>query len=164
MSKNNSNPPVLPEQKELTPEEIRLLDFEVCWCVEELEKISLKGPKQSDEANAAIKTLKSPNVPVIRKRQIMRKFFGDYKRKVGNSLDKTKTKHVDAKFTESSSSELPWVKKELGLREEPAKPFFFNFPQPEKSEPENKEDAVDEPTYIKIPLSDNSFKFNFNAS
>lgn len=159
---NNQNPQALPETRELSQEEIRALDYEVCWCIDELEKISLKNQKQSDEANSAIKTLKSPNVPVIRKRQIMRKFFGDYKKKVSTSLDKKKGKsHVDAKFTKNSFNESPWVRKET--KSEESKQFFFNFPKPEVLETENEEEIVNDHPCIKIPLSDNSFKFNFNS-
>ncbi|XP_009704176.1 PREDICTED: UPF0488 protein C8orf33 homolog, partial [Cariama cristata] len=58
---------------------------EVDWCVEQLElglKTQKSTPKQVEEALRAIKTLRSDKAPLVKKRQIMRTMFGDYRKKM----------------------------------------------------------------------------------
>ncbi|KAG8433164.1 hypothetical protein GDO86_017450 [Hymenochirus boettgeri] len=58
---------------------------ELDWCVEQLE-IGLQRrkstPKQAEEAMRAIKTLRSEKAPLVKKRQVMRAMFGDYRKKM----------------------------------------------------------------------------------
>ncbi|XP_069590514.1 UPF0488 protein C8orf33 homolog isoform X1 [Ranitomeya imitator] len=74
-------PPVKEEAKSGDDELRRELD----WCVEQLE-IGLQRqkstPKQVEEAVQVIKTLRSAKVPLVKKRQVMRVMFGDYRRKM----------------------------------------------------------------------------------
>ncbi|XP_071976348.1 UPF0488 protein C8orf33 homolog [Engystomops pustulosus] len=76
--------PVPPPKEELKsgPEELRR---ELDWCVEQLE-IGLQRqkstPKQVEEALRAIKTLRGEKVPLVKKRQVMRLMFGDYRHKM----------------------------------------------------------------------------------
>ncbi|NWX46735.1 CH033 protein, partial [Steatornis caripensis] len=58
---------------------------EVDWCVEQLElglKTQKSTPKQAEEALRAIKTLRSTKAPLVKKRQLMRTMFGDYRKKM----------------------------------------------------------------------------------
>ncbi|NXK49035.1 CH033 protein, partial [Chauna torquata] len=58
---------------------------EVDWCVEQLElglKTQKSTPKQVEEALRAIKTLRNAKAPLVKKRQIMRAMFGDYRKKM----------------------------------------------------------------------------------
>ncbi|KFW02067.1 UPF0488 protein C8orf33, partial [Eurypyga helias] len=58
---------------------------EVYWCVEQLElglKTQKSTPKQAEEALRAIKTLRSDKTPLVKKRQLMRSMFGDYRKKM----------------------------------------------------------------------------------
>ncbi|XP_065501269.1 UPF0488 protein C8orf33 homolog isoform X2 [Caloenas nicobarica] len=58
---------------------------EVSWCVEQLElglKTQKPTPKQAEEALRAIKTLRSDKAPLVKKRQLMRTMFGDYRKKM----------------------------------------------------------------------------------
>ncbi|NXP08672.1 CH033 protein, partial [Thinocorus orbignyianus] len=58
---------------------------EVDWCVEQLElglKTQKSTPKQAEEARRAIKTLRSDKAPLVKKRQLMRTMFGDYRKKM----------------------------------------------------------------------------------
>ncbi|XP_014814330.1 PREDICTED: uncharacterized protein LOC106897886 [Calidris pugnax] len=58
---------------------------EVDWCVEQLElglKTQKSTPKQAEEAHRAIKTLRSDKAPLVKKRQLMRAMFGDYRKKM----------------------------------------------------------------------------------
>ncbi|XP_074961972.1 UPF0488 protein C8orf33 homolog isoform X4 [Phalacrocorax aristotelis] len=58
---------------------------EVDWCVEQLElglKTQKSTPKQVEEALHAIKTLRNDKAPLVKKRQLMRAMFGDYRKKM----------------------------------------------------------------------------------
>ncbi|NXY76956.1 CH033 protein, partial [Glareola pratincola] len=58
---------------------------EVDWCVEQLElglKTQKPTPKQAEEARRAIKTLRNEKAPLVKKRQVMRALFGDYRKKM----------------------------------------------------------------------------------
>ncbi|NXE16109.1 CH033 protein, partial [Lophotis ruficrista] len=58
---------------------------EVEWCVEQLElglKTQKPTPKQAEEALRAIRTLRSDKAPLVKKRQLMRTMFGDYRKKM----------------------------------------------------------------------------------
>ncbi|NXJ93202.1 CH033 protein, partial [Corythaixoides concolor] len=58
---------------------------EVEWCVEQLElglKTQKSTPKQAEEALRAIKTLRSDKAPLVKKRQLMRAMFGDFRKKM----------------------------------------------------------------------------------
>ncbi|NXD78039.1 CH033 protein, partial [Halcyon senegalensis] len=64
---------------------------EVCWCVEQLElglKTQKATPKQAEEALRAIRTLRSDKAPLVKKRQLMRAMFGDYRKKMEEELCK----------------------------------------------------------------------------
>ncbi|NWY05943.1 CH033 protein, partial [Nothoprocta ornata] len=61
------------------------LQKEVDWCVEQLElglKTQKPSPKQAEEALRAIKTLRSDKAPLVKKRQVMRTLFGDYRKRM----------------------------------------------------------------------------------
>ncbi|XP_044035543.1 UPF0488 protein C8orf33 homolog [Siniperca chuatsi] len=71
------------EDAELSAEE--LLNRQLDWCIEQLEvgMRSQKGtPKQKEEASRALKTLRSSNAPLAKKRQVMRAMTGDYRKKM----------------------------------------------------------------------------------
>ncbi|XP_040446351.1 UPF0488 protein C8orf33 homolog isoform X1 [Falco naumanni] len=64
---------------------------EVYWCVEQLElglKTQKPTPKQVEESLRAIKTLPSDKAPLVKKRQLMRAMFGDYRKKMEEDLCK----------------------------------------------------------------------------
>ncbi|NWU94482.1 CH033 protein, partial [Upupa epops] len=58
---------------------------EVAWCVEQLElglKTQKPTAKQAEEALRAIRTLRNDKAPLVKKRQLMRTMFGDYRKKM----------------------------------------------------------------------------------
>ncbi|NXH48370.1 CH033 protein, partial [Dicaeum eximium] len=62
---------------------------EVDWCVNQLElglKTQRPTPKQAEEALRAIRTLRSDKAPLVKKRQLMRAMFGDYRKKMQEEL------------------------------------------------------------------------------
>ncbi|NWI41502.1 CH033 protein, partial [Picathartes gymnocephalus] len=65
------------------------LQKEVDWCVNQLElglKTQKPTPKQAEEALRAIRTLRSDKAPLVKKRQLMRAMFGDYRKKMQEEL------------------------------------------------------------------------------
>ncbi|NXD44672.1 CH033 protein, partial [Copsychus sechellarum] len=62
---------------------------EVDWCVNQLElglKTQKPTPKQAEEALRAIRILRSDKAPLVKKRQLMRAMFGDYRKKMQEEL------------------------------------------------------------------------------
>lgn len=63
----------------------RQFEVELCWCVQQLEITMQTGKlnqKQMLDAEKNLKVLKSPTQMVIKKRQLMRTLFGDYRTKM----------------------------------------------------------------------------------
>lgn len=79
------------QQDETSQQSDDQLQKEVDWCVEQLEtglKTQKSTPKQAEEALRAIKVLRSDKAPLVKKRQIMRTIFGDYRKKMEEELCK----------------------------------------------------------------------------
>lgn len=84
-----SPPEVQQESPELTAEQ--QLNRELDWCIEQLElglRTRKTTPKQTEEAVRALKTLRSPKAPLVKKRQVMRAVGGDYRSKMEQERDK----------------------------------------------------------------------------
>ncbi|XP_077305339.1 UPF0488 protein C8orf33 homolog isoform X2 [Lithobates pipiens] len=87
------------------------LQRELDWCVEQLE-IGLQRQKstskQVEEAMRAIKTLRSEKVALVKKRQVMRVMFGDYRQKMEEERQKQlklmQTAAKSARVTEVSET------------------------------------------------------------
>ncbi|XP_053848435.1 UPF0488 protein C8orf33 homolog isoform X1 [Vidua macroura] len=76
-------------QDEMTSQSEEQLWKEVDWCVNQLElglKTQKPTPKQAEEALRAIRTLRSDKAPLVKKRQLMRAMFGDYRKKMQEEL------------------------------------------------------------------------------
>ncbi|XP_030069061.1 UPF0488 protein C8orf33 homolog [Microcaecilia unicolor] len=84
--------PIEHPDKETSPQdEASQLRREVDWCVEQLEfglQRQKSTQKQVDEALRAIKILKSEKAPLVKKRQVMRGMFGDYRKKMEDERQK----------------------------------------------------------------------------
>ncbi|NXF08738.1 CH033 protein, partial [Smithornis capensis] len=76
-------------QDENTFQSDEQLQKELDWCVQQLElglKTQKPTPKQAEEALRAIRTLRSDKAPLVKKRQLMRAMFGDYRKKMQEEL------------------------------------------------------------------------------
>ncbi|NWU06833.1 CH033 protein, partial [Cephalopterus ornatus] len=76
-------------QDEKTSQSDEQLQKELDWCVQQLElglKTQKPTPKQAEEALRAIRTLRSDKAPLVKKRQLMRAMFGDYRKKMQEEL------------------------------------------------------------------------------
>ncbi|NXG95419.1 CH033 protein, partial [Loxia leucoptera] len=84
-------------QDEKTSQSDEQLWKEVDWCVSQLElglKTQKPTPKQAEEALRAIRTLRSDKAPLVKKRQLMRAMFGDYRKKMQDELCR-ELKHME---------------------------------------------------------------------
>ncbi|XP_050835842.1 N-acetylglucosamine-6-phosphate deacetylase isoform X2 [Serinus canaria] len=84
-------------QDEKTSQSDEQLWKEVDWCVSQLElglKTQKPTPKQAEEALRAIRTLRSDKAPLVKKRQLMRSMFGDYRKKMQDELCR-ELKHME---------------------------------------------------------------------
>uniref|UniRef100_A0A182PLA9 Uncharacterized protein n=1 Tax=Anopheles epiroticus TaxID=199890 RepID=A0A182PLA9_9DIPT len=160
----------------------RQFELELYWCIQQLEsQLSLpnvrENNKKLEETSKLINTLKSGTQPIIRKRQIMRTTFGDYRSKMAEE-EQTMALNPDSVRFEGPKEKAKYhfVKKSAILAGD--KNFKFNFPKvvndteavpavvPVESEaPEDLEPVktvpVSQATVGKIVPSDNSFRFNF---
>lgn len=116
-----------------------------------------------------INVLKSTNQPLIKKRQIMRTTFGDYRSKMADEERTMALNPESVRFdAPSKKAKYHFVKKAAILNEE-NKDFRFNFANIQLDDEEKRQEQPDEPTVscrkeVKvrtIPPSDNSFRFNF---
>lgn len=97
------------------------LQSELCWCIDQL-KISLDSGKlnerQVKETEKAIKTLQNPKAPLVKRRQLMRVKFGDYRSKMENeqkNLKLAEPKFMQKKATSSNSDKAKVFKKRVVL-------------------------------------------------
>ncbi|XP_023663825.1 UPF0488 protein C8orf33 homolog isoform X2 [Paramormyrops kingsleyae] len=99
---SNSGQSVLSSEQQL----VRELE----WCIEQLElglRTQKSTPKQMEESSRALKTLHSSKAPLVKKRQVMRSMFGDYRKKMADEKAKQlkmiqadmKSAHVTAVLT-----------------------------------------------------------------
>ncbi|XP_078096564.1 UPF0488 protein C8orf33 homolog [Mustelus asterias] len=64
---------------------------ELNWCIEQLElglRTQKVKQKQADGALRALRTLRSEKAPLVKKRQVMRSIFGDYRKKMEEEWQK----------------------------------------------------------------------------
>ncbi|XP_055914320.1 UPF0488 protein CG14286 [Eupeodes corollae] len=122
-------PPIItaPPARDLDAES--QFQLELYWCVQQLELAiaNSKVIKQRDEMMKNIKTLKSSTAPAVKKRQIMKASFGDYRSKMKEEEKKLALASRQIKFTASSdaSQKSSFVKKAAILTS--GKDFKFNF-------------------------------------
>ncbi|XP_013145524.1 PREDICTED: UPF0488 protein CG14286 [Papilio polytes] len=91
------------------PEEAtREFQLQLCWCIQQLER-SLREKKGNEkhlqEAWKVLTILKNNNQPIIRKRQLMRTHFGDYRAKM--AAEEKKLIKMASKFKISDSPVTP---------------------------------------------------------
>lgn len=114
----------------------------------------------------ALNTLMSKTAPLIKKRQIMRLSFGDYRNKMAK--EEKKIQSFSVKFTQPKPSEKStFIRKALRTGSD----FKFNFSNPSESTTEIQDNGThndvtnENKMYAKtsVFISDNSFRFSFNT-
>lgn len=142
-------PPPSAPNVDLSPEDAQKLDYEICWCIEELENLMAKksSDKQKKEQEMCLKILKNPEASLIKKRQVMRQQFGDYRQKISES--KTK-RNVSSNTSTVNIDKVPSINSV----------FIRKHQKLNEVNGENNCDELKSNTFSFKP-SDNSFKFNF---
>nr|XP_033819561.1 uncharacterized protein LOC117369295 isoform X2 [Geotrypetes seraphini] len=135
--------------KDICPQdEASQLRKEIDWCVEQLElglQRQKSTPKQVDEALRAIKILKSEKAPLVKKRQVMRGLFGDYRKKMEEERQKqlrlmqaaTKSALVTSVKDQTQMSRSRVYRKCTWIAEQGRSSAGFNAPQMQTALPEN---------------------------
>ncbi|XP_067128640.1 UPF0488 protein CG14286 [Centruroides vittatus] len=134
-SKTKKLPPQIIQNE--TGDQDTTTDFEteLLWCIEQLQ-ISLSSDKlnsrQTEDSKKMLKILRNSKAPLVKKRQVMRQAFGDYRSKMKNEekqfkLDKSKMKISMCKDELGSKFLRKHIKKS---EEETSSYFKFNFPSP----------------------------------
>ncbi|XP_030626152.1 UPF0488 protein C8orf33 homolog isoform X2 [Chanos chanos] len=95
------------ESVELTPEQ--QLGREIDWCIEQLElglRTHKSTPKQKEEAVCALRSLRNPKAPLVKKRQLMRALSGDYRKKMEEEKEK-QFRLIQSAMTSARVSAVP---------------------------------------------------------
>ncbi|ETN65099.1 hypothetical protein AND_003139 [Anopheles darlingi] len=165
------------QNSEPHPDPDQQFELELYWCIQQLESQlpNLQGnTKKWTDTNKMINTLKSSNQPIIRKRQIMRTSFGDYRSKMAAEQQTLAVVEDNVRFEERKEKvKYHFVKKSAVLSGD--KNFRFNFPATASVADAEEEDTSKEQTAksersrlsandVVFAPSDNSFRFNFSVS
>ncbi|XP_048000068.1 UPF0488 protein CG14286 [Leguminivora glycinivorella] len=173
------------------PEEsLRQFQLELCWCIQQLEKTLAENKgneKQLTEAWKVVNVLKNNSQPIIRKRQLMRTHFGDYRAKM--AAEEKKLAKMTSKIKISDTPTQPkatFLRKSAFLTTGDSS-FRFNFnlaldqvdtgttvdgsTLQENPPIDNKNNDTSikndsnsqENKNFKFTFSDSEFKFNFNV-
>ncbi|XP_022248381.1 UPF0488 protein CG14286-like isoform X2 [Limulus polyphemus] len=127
---------------------VEKFEEELCWCINQLQ-LSIESKnvsqKQVEDSIKMLKTLQNPKAPLIKKRQVMRGAFGDYRLKM---------KEDKKKFGFDTK------KLKIGTpREEQRKGKFLRVCASRKDSNKNCDNKTDQFHFIQ---SDNSFRFQFS--
>lgn len=171
-------------EEEFSGETARQFQLELCWCIQKLEH-SLSDPNTSEktllEAWKVVNILKNNEKPIIRKRQLMRKHFGDYRAKMAAEEKKLIKMANKMKITDTpTNTKATFLRKSLFSTQK--EEFKFNFKQPSQNEDHSKtisnendvkkltensndikESAIDNSKEFKFKFSNSPFKFDFNS-
>ncbi|CAH2239725.1 jg6794 [Pararge aegeria aegeria] len=112
---------------------IREFQLQLCWCIQQLEKTlaDKKGnEKQLQEAWKVLTVLKNNNQPMIRKRQLMRTHFGDYRAKMAAEEKKLAKMASKIKISESPVQPKATFLRKSALLTSGDSSFTFNFAIP----------------------------------
>lgn len=158
-------------------------ELELCWCIQQLQTSLKNGKlnaKQMEEQQKVLNTLMSTSAPIIKKRQVMRMTFGDYRAKMEAENKKFQTQSNANRIkvtTATPSKNSMFLRKSIFAKS--GKDFKFNFPTPNNDVPdvstisiseEHKENGIMDKINKEITgnfnyvPSNNEFKFNFDIT
>lgn len=159
-------------------------ELELCWCIQQLETNLNSGKlneKQSSDCSKHINILKSNTQPIIKKRQLMRSLFGDYRAKMADEDRKMYQNNKNISFLAQphASKKSYFVKKSALLTLGKDDNFKFEFNVPPADDIENRltglnisevqiknQESIDNNlapiNLTKESFGGNSFRFNFN--
>ncbi|KAK6997410.1 hypothetical protein SK128_003434, partial [Halocaridina rubra] len=146
--------------------------LELRWCLQQLEQAMEKkksNPKEAEDILKSYKILAGRKAPFVKKRQLMRSMFGDYRKKMAEEEKKFKLVLPTLKAQSAPPNKSKFLKhKSVSGREEPIDEKQINTSH---STTENVCENVETQTEVKSPVvskqldfnSGNSFRFNFTV-
>ncbi|CAL4219660.1 unnamed protein product [Meganyctiphanes norvegica] len=147
---------VTPQQEEEEESQEQVLEkftLELQWCIKQIE-MSMEKPKSQkhvEDLAKSHKTLSSSKAAMVKKRQIMRSMFGDYRAKMGQDEKTFKMDAPKLKEKVEAPSNSVFIKKAV---DETDKSVDAVSEKDDKNG-ENKENA------LKFSTTENNFKFEF---
>lgn len=148
----------------LPPEAEDRFEVELLWCIQQLQSLLVDGTmtdKQVYIASKNLNTLKSDSASFIKKRQIMRNTFGDYRAKMAEDEIKFKKRNSSVKFIPSvvPTKKYLYLKKAHNHDEPPFSANQTN--QTQKPTATTSQDSVRK--LFTSDVSNEPFKFNFTS-
>lgn len=154
-----------PKEKECDQEAVEAqFQVELYWCIQQLQKTIDSGKldkKLQDDAAKNCRTLKSSTAQLVKKRQLMKLLFGDYRAKMKDEEKKLGLASKNIKFTQPATANTSsFVKKSAILASGKNFKFNFNIDGLESDNHDHKEVAKENFTFTQ---SKEPFKFNFQV-
>lgn len=165
MGKEKAVPQVLGSNADPDSNTVQQFELELHWCIQQLETAlatNKMAPKQAQDAAHSLTILRSKKAPVIKKRQVMRSSFGDYRTKMAEEekkLNKAQERIcIAAPYPNKKSC---FVKRSAVICEPSQNDFRFNFDVPLDTERSVTNQPTTSHNSFVYKSSDNSFRFNF---
>ncbi|XP_051174236.1 UPF0488 protein CG14286 [Leptopilina boulardi] len=139
----------------LTIEAEDRFEVELLWCIQQLQTLLIDGKmtdKQLYIASKNLNTLKSNSASLIKKRQIMRNTFGDYRAKMSEDEKKYKKSNSTIKFTSPTSTK----NNSTFLKKSHIKPISDS-----NLDNESQKSTISTSSLFNSDVTNEPFKFNF---
>ncbi|KDR10652.1 UPF0488 protein CG14286 [Zootermopsis nevadensis] len=144
---------------------VQQFELELQWCIQQLEgalSTNKMSTKQAQDAAHSLTVLRSKNAPIIKKRQVMRSSFGDYRTKMLEEEKKFNKAQERVSITAPTPNKKSCFVKQSAVICEPSQANFrFNFEMPEGKEEACTSQLTTSHKSLAYKSSDNSFRFNF---
>ncbi|KAK4873219.1 hypothetical protein RN001_015248 [Aquatica leii] len=167
-SKNNSLRPESSDAPQpstvMSEEAVESFEAELCWCIKQLQRglqLGKLNAKQVQDHTKALNTLMSKTTPIIKKRQVMRLSFGDYRSKMAEDDKRVNKVNQQVKVTTKPNPKSKFVKKSSSNA-----CSSFSFPIPKFGTESNRGTDSSNITnrMNRLEKSSPNFKFNFDVS
>lgn len=149
----------------LNPEAEDRFELELCWCVQQLEASLATGKlqeKQAQELGKHLHTLRSNSAPLIKKRQIMRNTFGDYRQKMAEDERKLNKTVSSVRFTSTAAMDKKsiFIKKATSHSDRSLQEFQK---QTDDRETQDQSASAKQSASVGVNRTQTPFKFNFQT-
>lgn len=141
---------------------VQQFELELQWCIQQLERALASkkmAHKHAQDGAHSLAILKSKNAPVIKKRQMMRSLFGDYRIKMAEEERKLSKAHERISIAVPNKKSC-FIKQSAVVCEPSQNNFRFNFKVPLSKEKASTQSKANNGNFI-YRSSDNNFRFNF---
>lgn len=120
---NNTQEPKAPvatksEAEESVDDALERFPLELRWCLQQLEDTMKKKkstPREAEDILKSYKVLAGQKAPLVKKRQLMRSLFGDYRKKMAEEEKKFKMGTPSLKTCSSAPSKSRFIKHKTHL-------------------------------------------------